>query len=260
MANAFMPSPLASMNAAGQDTLEQIMKQRLFEQQLQQSQFGMQRQVNADLEQSRRFDAQERYQQGLIGAREQAIQAQLQIAQEKAKQAQMKAAAAARAARNEAGARDQFFTGLASGISADDPAMLRAMSDGKVTVSMKPKAPEKTLDEKLAERKALRTADKEVDAKFKTPKATKVAKDNPSLPTGFRAAIRNRIGSAGFEDRDAAFKSIQSSWQKWRANYPSLDASMVKSELDNVYGPKDSQSNVITPDLRARIAAKLAGR
>jgi hypothetical protein len=252
MANAFMPSAFASMAGAGQDTLEQIMKQRLFEQQLLQSQVGMQRQVNMDLEQSRRFDAQERYQQGLLADREQDNQVRLRIAQGKLD-----------ADTQAAGAEAQARAAVTKAMEAGDYALAQRLAIGAgITPPRQPAMPkvEKTLDEKLAERKALRTADKEVDARFKTPKATKVAKDNPALPTGFRAAIRNRIGSAGFEDRDAAFKSIQASWPKWRANYPSLDASMVKSELDNMYGPRDSQNSVITPGLRARIAAKLASR
>ncbi len=264
MANAFMPSAFASMNAAGQGTLEQIMKQRLFEQELLKSQIGMQRQVNADAELSRRYDAQERYQQGMVRARERAIAAQLQIAQEKAAQAQAAAAAKDRASRNVAGAADMFFEGLTRGEDPNSPAMLRVATEGKVPASARPKP---VIDPREAARlRALGAADGKAEGLRLHPelkptrvaKGDKPAKDKPGLPSGFRQAIANRIGSAGFEDRDTAFKSIQAAWPKWRANYPELDASMVKSELDNVYGPRESKASLITPELRARILAKAA--
>jgi hypothetical protein len=245
MANAFMPSAFASMAGAGQDTLEQIMKQRLFEQQLMQSQVGMQRQVNTDLEQSRRFDAQERYQQGLLADREQDNQVRLRIAQGKldadtASTQQQQNVLAQIADLMKAGDYD----------GADDLRVRYGLPSNIVTRPKKEETP--------AERSA-RLIQDEIDRATgkaqgleRNPglKPTRIAKgerpekDKPGLPSGFRQAIRNRIGSTGFEDRDAAFKSLQQNWTKWRANYPDLDASLVKSELENIYGPEETKGGV----------------
>jgi hypothetical protein len=242
MANAFMPSAFASMAGAGQDTLEQIMKQRLFEQQLMQSQVGMQRQVNADLEQSRRFDAQERYQQGLIGAREQAIQAQLQIAQEKAQQAQMKAAAEARAARNTAGAADMYFTGLTRGEDANSPAMLRVASEGGLSSFERAPKPEKSLSDKVAETTALEEARQKTRARFKEPKAgPKPKAEDLTAPPALLEEIRRYrdMDLPEWRDADTAMASIRANWQKLQQQFGnSLDLNTVIRKLGNVYGTK----------------------
>ncbi len=264
MANAFMPSAFASMAAAGQDTLEQLMKQRLFEQQLQQSQLGMQRQVNADLEQSRRFDAQERYQQGVLAARAREDQIRLQIAQEKLRQEQAEAAAKARGARNVAGAADMYFTGLTRGEDANSPAMLRVASEGNLSAFERAPKPPETREERDARIKGDRIAAAQGDADAikmglkptKVAKGEKPEKDKPGLPSGFKQALRNRIGTTGFTDRDTAFESLKSNWAKWRMNYPDLDASMVNSELDNLFGPRDPKV-AIPADLMASVAAKM---
>jgi hypothetical protein len=244
MANAFMPSAFASMNAAGQGTLEQIMKQRLFEQELLKSQIGMQRQVNADAELSRRYDAQERYQQGMVNAREQAIAAQLQIAQEKAAQAQAAAAAKDRASRNVAGAADMFFEGLTRGEDPNSPAMLRVATEGKVPAAARPKKEETPAERRQRiydDAMARREADAAADKRFQKPtKPTKVGKDTPGAPAAFRAVIQNRIGSAGFDNAANAVKSIEAKWPEWRKSYPGLDLNAVRTAIQNIYGQRVS--------------------
>jgi hypothetical protein len=60
--------------------------------------------------------------------------------------------------------------------------------------------------------------------------------------------------------------SLFGRWAEWRLNYPELDASKVKSELENIFGPElssNSQMMISTPeDLERRkqnTAAKVDG-
>jgi hypothetical protein len=142
---------------------------------------------------------------------------------------------------NQRGAQDIFAQGVQQGAPRED--LLRAAMDGKVPVSMLPRepaAPKPTLDEKITERRALRIADKEVDARFKEPKATKAAKDNPKAPQGFVAAISNRRGSAGFANAKEAEASITKRWQDWRKDYPGLNVNAVRLALQDIYGERMS--------------------
>jgi hypothetical protein len=232
----------------------------MFEQQMQTQLFNQQRQGQQDLISTgmrlqgaglaqARFGAQER---------ERALKTQRDAEQ---------AAADKREATNIRGAQDIFATGVQQGASRED--LTRAAIDGKVPVSLMPKeppAPKPTLEEKVREAEALTEARERTKSRFKTPKATKTKVDDPQLPKGFRDAISGRIGSTGFATREEALASIKANWPKWRANYPALDASKVKSELDNIYGPSESAGGrmmLSTPaDMerrKANVTAKIDG-
>ncbi len=270
MANAFMPSAFASMAGAGQDTLEQIMKQRLFEQQLMQSQVGMQRQVNADLEQSRRFDAQERYQQGVLAAREREDQIRLQIAQEKLRQEQAEAAAKARGARNVAGAADMYFTGLTRGEDANSPAMLRVASEGNLSSFERAPKPEKSLSDKVAETTALEEARQKTRARFKEPKAPKVS----PVPAAVRLELESQMGKPGYKTAAEALRTLKGKWQNLRSAYGDIDMEALVKVTKNLYGeaptptmyrtesdtPTSSGGGIDMAALRAKVLAGMAAR
>jgi hypothetical protein len=237
-----MPSVFTSMNQAGQDTLLQMLQRREFEQQIALRQMASmgdiaQQQQNAFFRQetARRADesaARQRERDALADKRN-ADKDALDAADRAKKQ---------RDETNARGAQEMFIASRASGAAPDDPALLRAALDGKVPVSLMPRVqtPRPTLEEKVAEAKALTLAREEAKAPFKTPKATKVAKDNPKVPSGFRDAIQGRVGSAGFKTADEAVKSVQGRWPAWRQNYPGLDLNAVRSAIQNIYGQRVS--------------------
>jgi len=236
-----MPGVATSFAQAGQDTLEQALKQRLLEQQMQQSQLQMLAQIDQrDQMNAFRMDSAMRADESLRHRQSQDAMTRERQARLDAEKA-AEAAAEKRQARNAAGSAEMVFEGLSRGANPDDPGMLRARFDGKVPVGLMPKDPKPTFEQKLAERKALRVADKEVDARFKEPKATKVAKDTPGAPRQFRDTIANRVGTPGFETADAAIKSVQARWPVWRQSYPGLDLNQVRTVMQNLYGQRVSQ-------------------
>ena len=257
MANAFMPSVAASLNAGGQASLEDIMKRRLFEQQLAQSNLGLQRQFNADQEQSRRFDAQERYQQGIINARMAAVDA-----------AQQKAELAANTKVGQAEAYQQAVEQASAAYEAGDmPTVRRLVAQFKLPVSIfaekaAPRDPvQDAYDTTMARRRADADARKQGLIPTKAAKGEKPAKDTPGAPAAFRAALANRKGTTGFENADAAKASIRAKWDTWRQNYPNLDESDVSSAIANLYGTRPkTDGGMDMAAIRARVLAKMSAR
>lgn len=239
-----MPGVATSFAQAGQDTLEQALKQRLLEQQMQQSQLQMLAQIDQrDQMNAFRMDSAMRADESLRHR-------QSQDAMTRERQARLDAEKAAetagkkREARNAAGSAEMVFEGLSRGANPDDPGMLRARFDGKVPVGLMPKPKEPSLQEQgdAAEELAFRRArGSKRGNPGDGPKATKVAKDTPGAPRQFRDTIANRVGTPGFETADAAIKSVQARWQVWRQSYPGLDLNQVRTVMQNLYGQRVSQ-------------------
>jgi hypothetical protein len=254
VANPFMPSVAGSINQAGQDTLLQLLQRRAFEEE------GMRRQIALQQNDQRNmFSVAMR-----LKDQQQQDRAHKFRVDEATKKAEAEAKEAARKERdatNIRGAQDIFATGVQQGAKRED--LVRAAIDGKVPVSLMPKEPvaKQTIEEKVSDRIKLRTADKEVDAKFEKPKATKVAKDTPGAPNGFRAALSGRKGTHGYKNAKEALKSVQARWQDWQRDYPNLELTKVKSAIENVYGEDiPSEGAGISGDFKTRLLERMATR
>ena len=111
------------------------------------------------------------------------------------------------------------------------------------------------------ERTALREADKRVDAKFKSPKATKPAADDVKAPPELMQQIEAVKGTKGWETVDAAVRSIEANWPRWRQTYGStLDLNAVKRKLVNIYGTRPKGENSIMSKLDEIDAELRAGK
>ena len=265
-----MPGVATSFAQAGQDTLEQALKQRLLEQQMQQSQLQMLAQIDQrDQMNAFRQDSAMRADKSLRHR-------QSQDAMTRERQARLdgeKAAETAgkkREATNRRGAADMYFEGLTRGINPDDPGMLRSMSEGDVRVSMRPKEPKPTLAEELDKRKKFRIADKEVDAMFDRPKPTKVA--DRKLPPSVKRAIDTKIGEPGWETAADGIKSLKRNWSKFRYDHPELDLNAAEAYIKNAYGQEPTSkmtrteaetpadTSGLSPAVKARVNKARAAR
>lgn len=267
MGNAFMPSVASSLNDAGQRSLLDVMQQRLLQAEMQKLLFAQQRQQGMDaFNVGMKLRDQGQQDETLRLRRGEAAHTR-RVDEDKAAEAQWE--------------RDSREAALIS--AANMPASASPM-DRRI-LAQEAGAPMSAFDlpepkETPAERSARIVADEESRAqgkaaalkRFPELKPTKAAKgpratkEDTQLPTGFRSAIRARVGSAGFEDVDAALASIRAKWAKWRQDYPQLDASKVKSELENIYGPRESSGarlTLSTPDdlarRKANVTAKING-
>jgi hypothetical protein len=171
MGNAFMPSVFSSMNRASRGTLQDIVQQRLMQDEMAQQQAALMQKAMAQ-----RFSMDMR----LRGDQRAGDKLTFDQQQATAAASEKKAAAEAklRQERNVAGAQDIFATGVQNGAAPED--LVRAALDGKVPVSMMPKPPvvkepKKTLQE-IEDEAAARARGNE---KGKGPKATKVKAKAP---------------------------------------------------------------------------------
>lgn len=245
MANGFMPSALTSLAGATGDTLQQALAEREFTRKLAEHQQQLQRQALMD-----QFSVAMRLQDQ--GQQERAFQHTQARDAERTRQAEHKTATAEREAENQRAARLMFSQAVGAGGKATDPSLINTALAGKVPTSMMPKAPkvEKTLDERIAERTALRTADKQVDAKFKAPKATKPAADDVKAPPALMQQIEQVKGTKGWATVDEASRSIEANWPRWRQQYGNtLDLNAVKRKLVNIYGTRPKGENSILSKL-----------
>lgn len=250
MANPFMPSAFASLNQAGQGTLEQLMRQRLFEQQLAESNLKMQAGVNADIQAGRRMDAQERYQQGMVGARLREIDArtaqdnlerQAELAEGQGRQAVL----------------GQIADLIGEGnYSAAD--QLRVRHGLPSTLVARPK-----VEPTRAERDANLTQDimtrrkAQADADKLYPRPTRVArgpKDDARLPEGVKAAIRSKKNQPGWTSGLEAIRTLEADGGKWwnslLSAHPGLDRDAVRAFISNLYNER------ITPTMVSGGAGK----
>lgn len=238
MGNSFMPSALTSLAGASQDTLAQTLAEREFNRKMAEHQQQLQRQALMD-----QFSVAMRMQDQ--GQQERAFRYRVDQDTAEAKGKADAAATKQREFTNIRGAQDIFATGVQNGASRQD--LMRAAIDGKVPVSMLPKEPvaKLSLAERVADRKALRTADKEVDAKFDKPKATKVAADEIKAPPALRTEIESYASRKlpGWRTVDEAKRSIESNWPKLRATHgQKLDKAAVDRVLVNIYGTRPKGS------------------
>lgn len=233
MGNPFMPSVATSLNQAGGMTLQSLLEQRLVQQEMAAQQQKLQQQALMDqMSLGLRLRGDQRAQGTADLARQRFVFDQEQD-RAKAKAAQLKVDAEAREARNIAGARDIFATGVQNG--ADPRDLTRAALDGKVPVSMMPK-PERTLADKVAEVEALTAARERTKAKF--PRPTKAAKDDPELPAGVKSAIDAKRGQPGWGSATEAARSLMKSWPSFRAAHPGIDQDKVRAYIANLYGER----------------------
>jgi hypothetical protein len=239
-----MPSVFTSMNMASRGTLEDIVKQRIVEAELAKQQMAQMRQMGMDA-----FNMNMRVQGHNLAKKK--YDDDVAAAKTKAEQDATKRDAEIREKRNKAGAADMFFEGLARG-EGDSPAMRRTAFEGGVGASNIPRVekPEPTLEQirAKAEAQAKGSAQGRTSVLGTKPTKVKIEKDDAGLPRAFRQAISNRAGKmAGFKSAKEAFESITSpaKWPEWRRNYPGLDRSKVKSELENIYGESISSGNQV---------------
>lgn len=232
--NPFMPSVAQSLNAGSQDTLQQLLQRRMFEEESTRRFMALQQDGERNaFNISMKLKDQEQQDAALRFRREQA--------DAKTKADAEKAASAKREATNLAGVRSMFSEGLSRGASRNDLLPLAVEAGGKIPVSLLPKepaAPKPTLADIKAEAKARAEGTAEGRAPFKTPKATKVAKDNIKAPARFIQTLQGRVGSPGFENAESAIKSVQGRWHDWRTNYPGLDLNAVRTAVQNLYGQR----------------------
>jgi hypothetical protein len=239
--NPFMPSHAQSLNEGSQDALLQLLKRRAFEEE------SLRRQMMVEQDGARNaFNVQMRMRDQQ--QQDEALNFRKQQATKDEERDAAKAARAERDANNVRGAQDIFATGVQNGASRED--LVRAAIDGKVPVSMMPKAPvaKETPEERSARIRA-DVSDRESaqepfdiarERRAEGRRGTRVAKDTPGAPAQFRQTIQNRIGSRGFENAENAIKTVSSRWQDWRKNYPGLDLNAVRTAVQNLYGQRVS--------------------
>lgn len=240
MANPFMPSVAGSLNMAGQDTLQQLLQRRMMEEQLaarqQQMQMQAQQQMIGNLFRAR---ADARATESLEVTKGNAARmADAAKAREKADNAKL------REEDNKRGVALMATEMVRSGAKREDvlPYAVRAGNQFQSwMMPERPKAPKPTLEEDIARRKALRTADKEVDARFKEPtkpKAPKAAdlKAPPELRSEIESYATRKL--PGWRTVEEAKKSIEANWPKLRAKYGTLEKSAMDAALVNIYGTR----------------------
>lgn len=239
MANPFMPSVAGSLNMAGQDTLQQLLQRRMMEEQLaQQSQRLQAQQMQQAFSAAMRMRGDQRSEEALR-LRQGADQRTAERQQRQDAEQAAEKATKERQATNQRGAADMYFEGLTRGISPDEPGMLRSMSEGKVSVSMRPKAPAPTLAEieQKAEAQARGSA-RGRQSVAGAPGAGKPPKDNAALPRGVKVAIDSKKGQAGWRNATEAAQSFMKYWDSFRSAHPNLKQSAVRAYIADLYGER----------------------
>ena len=244
MANAFMPSVAASLNAGSQASLEDIMKRRLFEQQLAQSQLGAQSQFNNFQLNVREQDARERYQQDVIAQNDRDNATRINIAEGRIN-----------AERAESKAYQQAVLQAAAAYEAGDmPTVRRLVAQFKLPVSIfAEKAKPRDVAQDTYDRLAGEERFYQDNPQLRPVKATKVAKgDKPAkedveAPEALVEEIRRyaEMGLPAWKDVDTAMTSLRANWPKLQRQYGNnLGLASIMTKLANVYGtrPKTRQS------------------
>lgn len=256
VANAFMPSVASSLNAGGQDALEQIMKQRLFQQQMQQAQLQGQGQLNDFRLQGRQLDAQERYRQDVIAQNDRDNAARLEAVR-------LKLAADGQDAKVYQQAAERATAAYKAG---DMDTVRLLVSQFKLPVSM---FAEQKKEETPGERSRRIIQDEvdhatgkakglEMNPSLRPTKVAKEPKDSAEIPARVKQTLMAMRGM--WPDAKTAIREVTGKhWQQLRGQNPDLSLSKVSTYIQDMYGqnvtPTEVRGGSSGGDMSARVRA-----